>query len=831
MGKIPPLFMAVLTVGVFTSAVLLQLFPPAAPPPEALLAAHADDYVFGYYPHGWRGRDATGDIVFAVHGRHYALLVNASKARVEKSGSIAAPKPAEQAAQQDNGKILDPLPLSPLSFQARAGATTYDAIAGAPKPDAVVIQRLGKYLVNVEVRDITLQSADGKQLEGANAKILLYCWPDHARAAFQLDAVDAQSDVVLSAHYAPDGSDSALRGANLLPGTQTERDDKGAMFVESKGASLNAGESATVCIGLFPKSAPLPSETNLAVRAKGIAPYTGDLTVTRDPVAGSYQILLGENADIWTMERVALELENTGDVAQSVSLAFAKRGGGFGITGMSPVLCDASGAPLGLPVQISKNWHCTPPWFDGITVVQLEPHTKHTLEFRLAYAKWGANFAVSHAQLALEGWGTHQLWDECAIGSFGESVTYDPDVNLNRSMVDDIRPLMVWGMGKEAKRMWSWTHNVGGADFLVLEQDGKRQYLGRQKTEYEAQGPVMTTVRYSGETPDGAVQSHITTQSWSSDDYVRALYTLRYDVTKPVAFSRIAFFQLGADHYNTNLFREISRGDLEGAKETWAPPMGGKAYSRERLPLEGEKPWLAITGNVKNPPPEIEEGDQGAWADRGFIVHRWSARLGGAKVAQPHYAVYGTEDGNIPSALVELAPPPGLDRLEAGDFVEAQVEMVIVPQKADDYYGPNAPFGEVLRRHTGDGSLVHREAVGAAIEVNATKGVVKSQWPVMIQAKSGVEAAFTIEGGCGAVPITILGAKRHAPFSLTCLTDGHEVPVNPSPSNDWWQTRYHASTGTYDITFTLPLDSPTETPLKRAFTWTLDLPPGSSPAH
>ena len=45
-----------------------------------------------------------------------------------------------------------------------------------------------------------------------------------------------------------------------------------------------------------------------------------------------------------------------------------------------------------------------------------------------AHSKWGEAHAAAHTQLSLIGWGRNQQWDESSLGSFGESVTYDPDL-------------------------------------------------------------------------------------------------------------------------------------------------------------------------------------------------------------------------------------------------------------------------------------------------------------------------------------------------------------------------------------------------------------------
>ena len=51
-------------------------------------------------------------------------------------------------------------------------------------------------------------------------------------------------------------------------------------------------------------------------------------------------------------------------------------------------------------------------------------------------------------------------------------------------MIDDVRPLMVNGMGGGK---WEWTGNVGGGDFLVYQDaTGLRQFLSRMKVAYQS---------------------------------------------------------------------------------------------------------------------------------------------------------------------------------------------------------------------------------------------------------------------------------------------------------------------------------------------------------
>ena len=93
-----------------------------------------------------------------------------------------------------------------------------------------------------------------------------------------------------------------------------------------------------------------------------------------------------------------------------------------------------------------------------------------------------------HAR-AFIGWRTNQRWDEAALGSWGESICYNPDICLNRSMINDVRPLMVWAMD-QSKGKWSSTKNVGSGEFLAyIDASGTRQYLMQARAWYASHGP------------------------------------------------------------------------------------------------------------------------------------------------------------------------------------------------------------------------------------------------------------------------------------------------------------------------------------------------------
>jgi len=392
--------------------------------------------------------------------------------------------------------------------------------------------------------------------------------------------------------------------------------------------------------------------------------------------------------------------------------------------------------------------------------------------------------------------------------------------------VGDIRPILVWGRGSTPDEKWTWTENVGGAAFLVLEtvesrkresaygqlrqklRDGSSSDLPRivtapevlpqtQKTLYHKVGPVLSEVTYAGNYAEGAVDTEIAVHSFRSDDYFRAIFHLRYDVRKDLDFKRLAFFQLGADRYNDNLFERMAHGNVESIIEEWRPPMGEDGYSRRARPVRGDHPWFALLGAQ----PERDDIGFSAWPNRALIIHDWQARLGGKTQSDPHYSVRGTNNGT-PCAAVELSPPPGLDRLRRGDFVEAWIELAILPKHADDYYGPNKTFKHLLEQHPDSASLVHEIARGQGFEFQALQGTIQQRYLPIIAAEQD-QAEFVLVGGQGYLPITVTNLGRPGPIKLEVQRDGAWEAIDSTEDGKIIrQTQFNAEDRSYSATYT-----------------------------
>lgn len=508
------------------------------------------------------------------------------------------------------------------------------------------------------------------------------------------------------------------------------------------------------------------------------------------------------------LERVRLVLANPGEREQVARLLLAKTAGGFrngygtDITGLSAVLRDAAGSPLGLPVQLSKNWHrgAVPtvhdgPWFHGFTEVRLPPRTTRELELTLAYGHWGGLPAASHAQLSLIGWGSHQLWDESALGAWGETICYEPDRVQAGSMVLDVRPLLVASMSGGGR--WNWTHNVGGADFLrVFDPQGTRHVPAGLRTTYLRQGPCLTEVTYAGTL--GGVADHAVTASLArGDDLVRAVYRLRLDVRRPLPFSRLVFFQAGSDSYNYNRVGRMAVGHAGGLVREWATQPGGEVYRTAPLACTGTAAWVSLHEGQR----PAGAGAAGAWANRGWVIRSWSARLGG-QAATPWLAERGS---GAAATTADLVPPPGLHQLEAGDFVDAVIEFLVIPQAAADYYGPHEPLRAALREAGNTWRMVQGQALGNERLVRLERGTLEQVHPDIRVRAERDGAAFTLRGGLGQVPVTLTGLSRPAGFVLR--VDGARLDQSVH-GRDFWQTDFDPASRTWSQTYNVPAAPP-----------------------
>lgn len=520
---------------------------------------------------------------------------------------------------------------------------------------------------------------------------------------------------------------------------------------------------------------------------------------------------IGKGNDV--IERIPFTLTNPGEREEVARLMFEKTGRGFRgrlgspITGVSAILCDENGEPTGIPVQLSKNWHNESAagiykgtWFHGITQVRVPAGATLKFQLVIANAHWGGVAAASQAQLSLIGWGSNQRWEQSALGCWGESICYEPGQGQANCPITDVRPVMVTPM--KGKEQWSWTHNVGGGDFFrVFDKSGKRLAHQSMKTITHRQGPCLTEVEFAGRIGEG-IKHSVTTSLGRTDDLVRGCYRLRMEVTKEVEFSRFVVFQVGADTYNFTREGRFVFGDETGKLFEKKIEAGKEGYRTKGMAIEGETPWVSLEqGKPANP-----KNDKGAWANRGIIVREWNARVAGESV-DCHFAEHGMIRGRSEYSTVDLVLPPEITRLQSGDFIEAVVEYVVMPQKMEDYYGPNEFLKGALAAYGGTWKMIHREAIGNERIVGLDEGLLERTFPdVRVRCKND-EAKFKLRGGLGYVPVTFTGLSRHDTFVLKVNGQVIDQSVH---GNDFWQTDYDVKTKTWSRTYNLPRDGQRE---------------------
>ena len=256
------------------------------------------------------------------------------------------------------------------------------------------------------------------------------------------------------------------------------------------------------------------------------------------------------------------------------------------ITGTVMLLSDAdSGRPLGIPVQISKNWHGNSAnvhagnWLRGSTMLTLQPGESRRIQLRVAYGYWGGAGTVSHSQLSLVGYGNNWKWDQSALGAWGESMTFDPSQHAAGAFMADVRSTFTQsykdnGQYKDSgisNTSHNWTENVGGGDFLIYRDSANAyHWLKRLKTCYYQTGPNLTEVHYSGVTDDGKIRVKYTSRMAATLDYHRRFHAYEYhfleDVVDP---ERLVFYQMAGEYYFQNRsFSNFRIGDAGGLLET-----------------------------------------------------------------------------------------------------------------------------------------------------------------------------------------------------------------------------------------------------------------------
>jgi hypothetical protein len=510
----------------------------------------------------------------------------------------------------------------------------------------------------------------------------------------------------------------------------------------------------------------------------------------------------GGYTDIRDYDDFSIAVENRGD--SQVEIPFLlDLNEPANITGLCPMLCDQAGRPTGIPVQLSKNWHHGV-YLMGYTSLPAKPgRTEYVL--RIAYGFYGTLPSASHSQLSLIGYspkGGNGRWDQLAIGCWGETFCLDMDMSLVDVAVTDVRMLMARSGAKGA--LWSWTDAGWGGDWLSITNDaGEKAYFRDLKTVYLSQGPCLTDVRYDGfygSQREVAFKARV--QTLRTDDYARTFHTLSYEFRKAASSRGAYFFMQGrTGQYATPV---IAYGNKSGliAERRVPSDLKPKECFVDRLTLEGEGPWWVSfpgAGTMRNR--DLGNGY------RALVIRSYRASFGGKSYRSPTISLpLNRMEQDAPNLNLELVAPDDVTLFSPGDSVELEAEWITLPRVAEDYYGPNEEFRRHLAENPKSWKTTYREAAGNDLSVEAAGGSVLGRYPIQILC-TGPEVEVTMTGGVGCVPVSFVGLRSVQGLELYEVVDGKETRFSQEVhGNDFWQVDYDEGSGTYALTYNLPLD-------------------------
>ena len=550
------------------------------------------------------------------------------------------------------------------------------------------------------------------------------------------------------------------------------------------------------------------SFSNTSVSAKDR--LANPLSVTYDSKRGLYvvdihELSSGNAAAEGAYDVVDFEINNSSSYDNEPIVVFEKDSN-VSITGLSGVIRDSeTHEPTGEPVQISKNWHKFQnlteslidtakknnqgTWCSGITSIKTNSHSTIKREYLQIYGKWGKAYAVSHNQLCLVGWGGNQLWDQSALGSWGESVTYDPDINLSRSIIDDVRPFLVTAP-TGGNNQFSWSGNVGGADFLNYREKFDEKIISH-RVSYKSQGPNITDVLYSGITSDNKIKTNININLGRTDDIVRNIYTLEYTFLEDVNYTRLSLFKMGADNYNDNAFTNYCYGDIEGLIATEQDCLlSDVGYLGDARDATHSDFFFGV----------YNSGDADEYGDPMMCVRKFDAKLNGQTYDKPAYQFFGTSDG-VSQVSCELTIPTSVGKtIKRGSKISLTVEYSVLPNNTRTYYG-SSDYILASTSLMGKGEAMYQQAYGGQVTAKAITGNVIANNPATIECIND-ECEFTITGGLGYVPLFIENVSGYKGYVLEQKVNDNWVKIDQSVTgNDYYQVVYNAKTGKYQFAF------------------------------
>ena len=750
--------------------------------------ATAAEYTFSCWLNGWRknANDRSAD-VFGIETSHYGFTLDVADFGKVGFGQLNSAAGYEQALDHKADK-LSQLPPAKLLIELEVDGMRYRANAcragqekGVKHLSHVRLWESGRYVQHYDFPGLDFRNAEGERL-ACDATLDVVAWPGSLTLNLDVSPTSPLNNAVL----------------RLALTSQT-----GSWSQDEKVEFWQHGERKSISLNCPVASFRRVPPENISVTAAN----DQRIPVRFDHTKNCYVASVNRLKRSWKTGYT--DIRHYDDFKITVKGAGSKGAVPFlldlrppaNVTGLCPVLCDASGRPTGIPVQLSKNWHYKPMGSYLMAYTMLPAEKDATYLLRVVYGFYGTLPSASHAQLSLLGYGGNGRWDQLAIGCWGETICFDMDMSLVDVAITDIRALMV--RNGINGRKWSWTDAGWGGDWLNIQDDGQQKYFqNSQKTAYLSHGPCLTDIKHAGyyganREVDFSARIH----TLRTDDYCRTFQKLRYTFTRGVSAKKMTLFKLGRTYsYHTP---QIAYGNVDGLIEQRNAPQTlkqGQVFLKN-VELTGPGPhWVAFTGatevSARNPKPN---------GYRALVIRKYEAVIGGRTYASPTFSapVHKTDPTNLD---IELLPPAGINEFNQGDHVELDLELITLPRIADDYYGPNETFRKHLAKNPSSWKTTFREAKGNDLELVVSGGRVLQNYPIVIHIEKP-EVAVTIQGGIGMVPIRFEGLESAKRYRLYQVINGERTEFDQSVhGQDFWQTDFDAASGTYKMSFNLPLD-------------------------
>ena len=518
------------------------------------------------------------------------------------------------------------------------------------------------------------------------------------------------------------------------------------------------------------------------------------------------------------LQNIQFDIENTTNTNKRIRLCF-RQVPAVNVTGFSSMLRGRNGDPLGIPLQISKNWHGSSSsalhagsWIKEYVELIIPANSTEEFDYTRVGAKWGETYGAFSHQLSVVGAGVWRGgWLEAGLGSFGENITHSPDYEYGNSNGCDFRPFLVTNQNQGGtSQECRWTGNLGGLDFgHYTNASNQRIYQSQVKTRFKRYGPNLSETSIATISSDLKLKMDYTFHLNRSNDMTRVYYKLKLRALDSISFNRFDLFQLGGDIYNTLVAQSVVYGSEIGVSGMFAPTnSGSNDYTSGHQALNGNQPWIWIDGECNYSP---LGSNLNIDANAGVIIRSYSGVFNGITDNTPYLRErsssigFSSSTGLNPTSYC-LVPPQGVTGFSPGDSIELLLEVCLIPKSANDYYGNDSLYAQTLSTYGNSWQPLFNEVVfNQPIAFSGSSSITQG-YPIRIETINN-EAMVQIEGGKNYVPIIFTHLDSIYDPSLWKRTNNCWELIDQSNwGKDFWQTDYDPVLEKFEITYNVNHD-------------------------